>query len=537
MEEKKNSIYYCIKCKQIPIIQIVPHERHVKIFSSCNCNKKFKSIDSFLNNDNNKNIKDNNKISKELINNNDKIQKNDKLGIDLIIDKFNRIKTIFYKDGNELKNKIIGIFQKKIEEINEVYNNYISNNNKIILIIEKLIKSYQIIKDNPTFIRNILNNCNFNDPNKAKILLNKHYSNIETCFSEIKNYFNKEYIISNSSIKEGFDINYFFYDAHSVKCFIELDNNICASCLKNSPNIILLGLDKLNKEKILLKADSKAINWMIKSNQNNLITCGNDCSIKIWPTLNEQLIMEKIKLNKNKILGKEKTKFIDLEPIFVYKSDIHEINKIEKMINLKGKQFLAISKISIFLFEYVINENNIDLKLIKNFKTNIISDLIDFYVIQKNKKEMIIIITRYKLYFLNIPNFEIINKMNVKSMSINSLIQLNKNEILVYEKNQMKIIDINLFKYKLTIKNNIDNDFILNINDGTFLQCSYNGIKRFLIKTMEELPMLYRFSSDDDNDSYNYENYTEKVVYLYMLKDKRIIVCFQNGKNEICKIK
>ena len=122
-------------------------------------------------------------------------------------------------------------------------------------------------------------------------------------------------------------------------------------------------------------------------------------------------------------------------------------------------------------------------------------------------------------------------------MSINSLIQLNKNEILVYEKNQMKIIDINLFKYKLTIKNNIDNDFVLNINDGTFLQCSYNGIKRFLIKTMEELPMLYRFSSDDDNDSYNYENYTEKVVYLYMLKDKRIIVSFQNGKNEICKIK
>ena len=83
----------------------------------------------------------------------------------------------------------------------------------------------------------------------------------------------------------------------------------------------------------------------------------------------------------------------------------------------------------------------------------------------------------------------------------------------------MEIFDINKFECKLTVENNNTNDFLLNMDDGTIIQSSLNGIKRFFLKTMEELPMLIQFNNDDDNDSYNYENYTEKVVYMHKLKD------------------
>ena len=383
------------------------------------------------------------------------------------MDKFNKVKEKINKDGKELKDKIIEIFQKKIDEINKIYNEYISNNNKIILIIENMFKSYKILKENPLIIHNILNNCIFNEQNKAKILLNKYYSNVETYFNEIKNYFKNEYIITNSSIREGFDINSFSYDTHPVKCIVELDNNICASCLEKSPNIILHNLDKLTKDKILFKADSSNINWIIKSNKNNLITCGNDSSIKIWPKIDEQLLDKTININenneknKNSFSVKDKNISINLEPIFVYKSDIHEINKIEKMINLKENQFIAVSKKYIFLFKYIINENDVSVNLIKCLELNFLSDLIDFYVMQKNENEILIINTKFNLYFLNIPEFQIINKMDVNKMQKNSLIQINQNEIITHDGEFIYIIDINSNKYKLIFKNNNNNDFLL----------------------------------------------------------------------------
>ena len=93
------------------------------------------------------------------------------------------------------------------------------------------------------------------------------------------------------------------------------------------------------------------------------------------------------------------------------------------------------------------------------------------------------------------------------------------------------------FSVKLIINNKTENDFLLDIKDGTVISSSYLGIKRFLVKTMEQLPILVEFADDEDNDSYNYENFVEKVIYMYQLIDKRVIACYQNGKNEVCQLK
>ena len=388
-----------------------------------------------------------------------------------------------------------------------------------------MIKSYQLINDNSSNIKNFFNNCNFNEQNKAKNLLNNNFTMLETFHNDIKNYFQNEYIISKSSIKEGFEINSLFYIKNSVKCFIGIDNNLCASCFNNYPNIILFNLNNLHEEKISFKAHLQKTNWIIESNKNNLITCGDDGLIKIWPIINENSFSEKI----NKIFK------INLNPIYEYKSDnSNEISKLEKMIHLKENQFIAFNGKNVFLFKYIINENAANIQLINNYTSN---DMKDFYVLQKDKKEIIAMNSKNSLYFFNIPNFECINEMIVKSMNKNSLLQINETEILIYDNYDLKIIDINKFKCKLILKNKENNNFLLNINDGTIIHSSYLGIKRFSIKTMIELPILYLFNNDEDNDSYNYENYVEEVIYMYKLKDKRIIVCYQNGKIEICKLK
>ena len=58
---------------------------------------------------------------------------------------------------------------------------------------------------------------------------------------------------------------------------------------------------------------------------------------------------------------------------------------------------------------------------------------------------------------------------------------------------------------------------------------------------MEELPDLLQINNNDDdyyNDYYySYDSYVERIIYIYRLKDGRIIICYQSGKIEICKLK
>ena len=140
------------------------------------------------------------------------------------------------------------------------------------------------------------------------------------------------------------------------------------------------------------------------------------------------------------------------------------------------------------------------------------------------------------LIFFNISNFKIIYKKKITMDSkYNNLVQLNKNELLLNEGNYLEIFDINKFKTKLTIKCENISEFILKMNDGTIIQSGIYGIKRYLLKTMEELPILLKFNNDVLGRKVY--NPSDKIVYLYKLKDGRIIICYKNGKIEICNLK
>ena len=115
------------------------------------------------------------------------------------------------KNGNNLKNDLIEIYQRKIKDVNEIYNTFIKNNNYIIFIIEKLINSYKLIHDNSSNILNILNNTKFNEKTYSKLILGKGYKDEFSFAKNCEDFFNNEYIISTSSVSEGFEKNYFDY--------------------------------------------------------------------------------------------------------------------------------------------------------------------------------------------------------------------------------------------------------------------------------------------------------------------------------------
>ena len=119
MEENKFSGYFCKKCQTIPLIQIIPSEKDINIFSSCKCKKKSQNIDSFINHNYFKDIIEINKLPKDETSNESK-EGDRKININLIINKFNKLKEKINNEGIELKNKIIHNYQRKIDEINEI---------------------------------------------------------------------------------------------------------------------------------------------------------------------------------------------------------------------------------------------------------------------------------------------------------------------------------------------------------------------------------------------------------------------------------
>ena len=115
----------------------------------------------------------------------------------------------------------------------------------------------------------------------------------------------------------------------------------------------------------------------------------------------------------------------------------------------------------------------------------------------------------------------------MKLLVLTILMQLSTNDLLLADRYSFKIIDINNFKIKLIIKYSYNTEFLLNLNDGTIIQGTFFGVKRLLIRTLEELPDLVEYEKDED------ANYTEKIINMYKLKNGKLVLCYENGKVEI----
>ena len=130
MEQKKYSGYFCNKCNYIPLIKIIHKNNEIKVFSSCKCKKQYQNIESFLKNKYTKDIAYLDQIIKESPNNIHNQLNFEKSTLEKIIERFNEKKLKIIKEGINIKNQLIDILKRKIEEVNQLYNKY-SEKNKI----------------------------------------------------------------------------------------------------------------------------------------------------------------------------------------------------------------------------------------------------------------------------------------------------------------------------------------------------------------------------------------------------------------------
>ena len=531
MEERNYSGYFCSKCKYIPLIKIISKYNNIKVFSSCKCHKQYENIESFLNNKSKKDIIDKSKINKESPYNYHNKISFDKSTLDSIIQKFNEEKIKIIEEGIKIKNQLIELFQKKIEEVNKMYLKYSEKNNKIFLILDQLIRSYESLKENKSNILNILNNCKLKKIYRINYFEN--YINLESLTKSIENYFCNEYIISNLDSSDCLENIYSYYSKNKIKEFIELNNEICAFISECDNKISLLDFNQFQKEFYTFKAYNQNIAYIIKSSMNNVISIGDANIIKIWPNIERSMIIEE--RNKNisneddkKNNYKDKEISFNLNPIIISNLEIKE--SVIKMINLKENRFLIALKSNIFLlFKYSIN----DIELIQKYENkNNLSNFDDIFYIQKENIEMICLNDKSNIYYFELENFKYIKSNPLKYMNKNSLMQINPKEILIGDGYNFQIITLDFFNIKLKLRNEDKKLYLLNLNDGTFIQSTGDKLKRYFIKTMEELPLLEQNDYEDNyDDSLDYNNYNDDIIYyLYRLNDGKIITFHNNGR-------
>ena len=533
MNEKLYSGYYCNKCHFIPLIKIIPKNSDIKVYSSCKCRNQYENMESFLKNKYRKDIMNINNLSKESPNNEHNKLSFSKSTLDNIIKNFKEKKAKIIEEGINIKNKLINIFERKIQEVNEMYLKYSEKNNKIIIIIEHLIQSYELVEDNKSNIFNILNNCKFKDIRNNQNYFEK-YKDLESLSKDIEDYFKNKYIISNLDTSISLENIHSYYSAKKIKNIIELNNDICAYCSEIKNSISIIDFNKSEKEIFTFEAHSKNIEYIIKSNMNNIISYGNDKMIKMWPIIDGIFLSEIRGKNINnsdnkKNIFKDKEIKFNLNPLFSY--NIEKEENFNKIINLKENRFLMSFKNNSFLlFKYSIN--HIEFIQSYEYKNQIFLNLLDVFIFQKENIEYISLYNNSNIHFLELAPFKLIKSLSVKYMTKNSMIQINSNELLIADGYNIKLIDINNFSIKLTIKNEEKKVFLLNLNDGTFILSTGVDVKRYFIKTMEELLLLDQsYYEDNYDDTLDYNNYTDDIInYIYKLNSGKIISCYNNGR-------
>ena len=530
MEQKKYSGYFCNKCNYIPLIKIIHKNNEIKVFSSCKCKKQYQNIESFLKNKYTKDIAYLDQIIKESPNNIHNQLNFEKSTLEKIIERFNEKKLKIIKEGINIKNQLIDILKRKIEEVNQLYNKYSEKNNKIILILEQLIQSYELIKDNKSNILNILNNCQIKE--NPAINSFQQYKDLENLFKNIEDYFKNKYIISNLDINLSSEEISSYYSPKKIKNLIELDNDLCAYYTEMSNKISIIDFKKSEMETYTLAAHNNYIEYIIKSNLNNIISYGDNKLIKIWPFIDRKYINEirgkNLNIGDNKQNNfKEKEIAIYLNPIFTY--NLVSQKRFIKMINLKDNRFLMFFQFDFLLFKY--NFNSIELIQKYEIRNKNIFDLIDASIIYKENSKIIALNDGINIFFFELDNFNFINNLAFTNMNT-KLIQINSKEILITYGYCFNIIDLNNFNIKLTVKNSDKKLCLLNLDDGTFLLSTGVEVKRYFIKTMEELPILNKnYYEDNYDDELDFNNYNDDTIYyIYKLNSGKIIYFHNNGR-------
>ena len=537
MEDKIYQGFYCEKCRLIPLLQIIPKKNNIFVFSSCQCRKQIQNLETFKKNYYKKNI------SFERIRHPKSLKQDiskSKYDIINLYQKFSTLKQEFNSYCKDLKDKLISSYNEKIKKITEIYEKYKKINSSIETFISLLFDEYKLLKNNINTIKNVINNTEFNTK----------YKYVSIDYNSIVSFYQKEFLINCPDNQLQTVTSFYNYYYSEINCFIDYKINGTNEYYGVAPVEIGITLYDLNINQKLLcfDAHSKKINWITKSIDGNIISCSDDFSIKIWPILNDKIII-KLKPESSK---KQK---VELSPLCEYKSD-QKLLKMEILSINKKNYLFANSSYNFYLFDFFIDNNNNDknyIKLNKIFEGK--ANINDFVIINRKNytdNHLVCFHNYKKIFLINVPKFEILKELSGISTSNknNILVQINENEIMFSSKQKINILTIDKFQIKLSIKTIGYTDCLLKLKDDTLIEAGRYGIKRYLQKTFQELPSLglsYNDEFDDDYVDYDYGYYAnpfestylgpETILYMKELLDGRFVICYRHKAIIIYKLK
>ena len=449
------SSFFCPKCETIPQIEIYPNDNHLNVMASCRCHKQLLKYDIFyknyfkqnLNKNAIKNIQNQIKINDEL---NNKINKK--------ISNYENNRDNFYKKLLEIKNGLIDNLNSTIKKIEKIYEENKDINDKIDIIMKILINNYYSNPNLEINIKNIFFNTQRNSFHKKSI----DFSN-KKLLMNITQIYNENYIIKpyNYSLIKS----YMFYSNDNI--MIELKKGLFAINYNGS-----IKIGEINKDEIILKTPGIK-NLITDEKKIYLISHETDNSILFWN------INEIEKLYKN---NQSKNKNLDLIPSFKIKFE----NEISELINLENNMLCGNNSNSVFIFQYNISEQNFQIieKIDGNFK--------NLMLIKRNNKKYIICKDKKYLVIIRVSELKVLNKIQIGKWE-NELFyyeQISEDEILIGINKCIKILNLKNLKITLTKKIYLNIMSLKKLEDNTILVGGRNEVKRFNLKTLEELPQL-----------------------------------------------
>ena len=500
---EKEEYFYCEKCSMIPLVHLIAKGSNIKVFVVCKCEKKLISYDLFQKTFYHKEKKEN-------ISSMEEGEVNNNINIEEITKQYKDLKEEINKYNLEIKNNIISHYQKKIKEIEKLYEDNKNMNDNLEIFMNGLISNYEKDK-NYSNINNILINTNLNKYYKKKLSEFKFETLNDMTFisyeREAKNYFINQHIIS-PDISELKTIKYLSGHDDSINCFVEVNDNnkkLGVSCSRDS-YIILYDLTEMKQIKKFI-GHEKGVNYIIKTSINNLISCGDDSQIKIWPKINEENYKEG-----------------NIKNIFELKTD----EPIKKLIDLGENKIIAGSNKGIYIYE------NIDskLKLIKELKKDKIND-INLFENNGDGEKLIVGYTGTEVFVLELNELKIINEIKCEGPYWqNNLVQINNEEVIHGNNKELYVINIKKGKIKLSKATSGYINCIFKLKDGSIIRGERDGIRRYKGDTLDELPPLIE-PYDDFDDNHN----AEQLNYLCELSDGKIVLCYRNSNLKLCKLK
>ena len=466
------SSFFCPKCETIPQIEIYPKDNHLNILVSCKCHKQLLKYDIFYKNyfkqnlkkNAIKNIKNKKYISDEL---NNEVNKQ--------ISNYEINRDIFYEKLLEIKNGLIENLNFTIKKIEKIYEQNKDINDKIDTIMKILINNYN---SNPYIeinIKNIFFNTQKNTLYKKKIDFNS-----KKLLMNISQIYNENYIIK--PYRYNLIKRYISYGKDNI--MVEIKKGLFAINYNGS-----IKIGEINKEEVILKTPYIK-NLLTDEKKEYLISHEIDNTI-LFRNINE---IEKLYKN-----NQNKQKNLDLSPAFKIKFG----NEISELISFENNMLCGSNSKSVFVCKYDINEQNF--QIIKKIDNNLKNLMI---IKRKNKKYLI---CKYDncLVIAGLPELKLVNMIQVGKWE-NELFyyeQINEDEILIGYNKCIKIYNLKNFKITLTKKIYLNIMSLKKLDDNTILVGGRNEVKRFSLKTLEELPKLIdvdesclKLFDDDDNE-------------------------------------